>query len=193
MTPEAVREMCEKLASRFKNGQEWEDLISEGFIAAMTALEEDPDLEEPVVYNTARRAMQNYYNFKLKPVYIPRSGKADQLMAKIIRGNTPDDLEGTDRLLFMALTGETDAVEANTLKVMGNSTEEDYIRGETTTKVLETMFDICTIKEAFVLYEHLVNDRTLMNISQELEVSDRTVSKWKASGLKKLKEALVDT
>lgn len=179
--------ICNTLATKYKNYQEKEDLISEGYLAGLEAIEigEDP-------YHAARRAMNDYYNIKRKPVSIPRSGAARSIISQMARDNLPNTLEGTDRLLYLALKGDLDEVEATTMRTEEDPTETNYILGDLYKKALDNILtsDMFTVNESFVLYELFYNERSIVDISQDLNVSDKTCATYRDSALEKLKEVL---
>lgn len=66
-----VMGMCQKLARRFNNKNEYDDLVSEGTIVCLTLLKEDKNTHPAKMYREARRRMHDYLNVEALPVNVP--------------------------------------------------------------------------------------------------------------------------
>lgn len=188
MTHEQLQKACETLAAKYKNSQEFLDLVSEGYLAGLESLNDGNPPE--VTYNKARKAMHNYYNLKLKPVYIPRSGASDKAVADISRDTIPENLKGTQRALYAALRGETDLVEANTIRDE-LSTEDRYILKEEFTHLMDLVFSEelgLTTNQKLAIYEIHQLGKNQTQIADELGVTQQAVDQWYSGGIKRLKE-----
>lgn len=190
MKHEELQKACETLAAKYKNSLEFDDLVSEGYLAGLESINEGNPPE--VTYNKARKAMHTYYNLKLKPVHIPRSDASDRAIANISRGTIPEDLRGTQRALYAALRGETDMVEANTIRDE-LSTEDRYIQREYIGYLMDLVFSDevgLTSLEQAAIYEKYVLGKTFKLIAEENCVSSEAIAARSRNGIKKLKDKL---
>jgi len=61
------------LAKKYNNSGLYNDLVQEGLLAALEALEQGVE-DEKKVFGVMRRRMNDFYNFGQLPVYVPPSG-----------------------------------------------------------------------------------------------------------------------
>jgi len=187
VSPEKVMKVCNILAKRYKDSQEYEDLYQEGFLAAWEALENGADM--PNAIGIMRRAMNDYKNITLKPVSIPKSGAVYSLLGAINSGSGVSPQGNTEVALYEALTGSLDTIQPSTKGVVEGS-EETYITKELHQYVVDCLWVYLEPQEAAVIHLMYVEDYTQYEVAQELDLPQGTVSKVSRKGMKKLKKAL---
>lgn len=191
---DTLLKVCKKLSKKYKSRQEQEDLYHEGIVKCLELVFEANELGEELTevdfYNVARRAMGDYYNISLKPVAVPKSGKAYSALANLKRDNMPDNLTGTERLLYAALSGETDSVDENTLK---NTPEQKFIDSDTVSKALNIIVntELLSQVEAEVLFGVFYEGKSIQDMADILGVSRVTSNQYYRKGLAKLQKSLV--
>jgi RNA polymerase sigma factor (sigma-70 family) len=103
--------LCKSLARRYRNTQQFDDLVSEGVLACYEALAEGKTTPSDFT-GAARRAMNDYINVKTKAVSIPTGGSA-KAVSKAMSSET--ELE--------SLTGMSDGTLLSFVQAMSNLTE----------------------------------------------------------------------
>ena len=103
--------LCKSLARRYRNTQQFDDLVSEGVLACYEALAEGKTTPSDFT-GAARKAMHNYINVKTKAVSIPTGWNA-YAVSKAMSSET--ELEG--------VTGMSDGTLLSFVQAMSNLTE----------------------------------------------------------------------
>ena len=112
MTDPEILKLCKSLARRYKNQNQYDDLVSEGLLACYELRETGSATDKQEYVRLARRVMNDYNNIKVKAVNIPSTWAARRA-SKAISGDTETDgLEGVTNGTFLAL-----------MAAMSNSTE----------------------------------------------------------------------
>ena len=112
MTDQDILKLCKSLARRYKNQNQYDDLVSEGLLACYELRETGSATDKQEYVRLARRVMNDYNNIKVKAVNIPSTWAARRA-SKAISGDTETDgLEGVTNGTFLAL-----------MAAMSNSTE----------------------------------------------------------------------
>ena len=75
MTNQEILDMCRRLASKYRNAQEYDDLVSTGVCKCLEMRAEGVD-EPSKLYHDARKEMGDYVNIRQSPVTYPRGGRA---------------------------------------------------------------------------------------------------------------------
>lgn len=175
---------CQKLAHRYKSTQEYDDLVSEGYIAGMEALEEG--LSEDAVRGKVRRAMSKYITGIKTPVDIPFSGEAHSIMAAIRR---EEDLSRYSQALVAALCASEEPVQPNTLK-SDTTTEDDYIKYQIEENLKYVLYFWLTHAESYLIHRLFFEDASESALADELGVTQQYVNQRKNEILKKLRKYL---
>ena len=186
-TVEKLQATASILASRYRDSQEYDDLFQEGFLAGWEALVSGSDV--PTAIGAMRRAMNDYKNISLKPVYVPKSGDVRAFLKrlKVADGSHPQGT--TERALYEALRGSTEGVQPSTLGTV-KSVEDVLVEKDLYEYVTNHLWVFLSPEEATVVQLVCLEDCTQEEASRDLGLSQGTVSKGLASGLKKLKRAL---
>lgn len=181
MKQDEILKMCRSLARKYNDPQEYDDLVSEGVIACMELLEKG-ETNKNGLYTRAAFVMNDYYNIKRKPVYVPVQGKAKGM-------SVDDSTDGwTETAMHNALYGETVEIEEHTLQVP--STEELFERKEFTEYVYKQAKSLLCEEEFELIFMRYWEDMTQQEVAEVLQISQQAVQKREKVALSKLSRLL---
>lgn len=149
MQVDEIRTMCEKLASKYQNQQEFDDLVSVGVLKCLELVAEGVK-SPPALYYRARDEMNDYFNLKSSPISYSkgRSGREQH--------------KAEDNTYIDALDAEIQAIDTYGSFEIKN--------------VMEVLSKDLTDYEKRVMLLLYNNDNDLNCVSQMLGVSRRAVS-----------------
>lgn len=177
MKQDEILKMCRSLARKYNDPQEYDDLVSEGVIACMDLLERG-ETNKNILYTSAAISMNEYYNIKRKPVYVPVQGKAKGM-------SSDDEADGwTDVAMHNALYGETVEIEEHTLQVP--STEDLYERKEWLARVHAVAITCLTQEEWAIIRMRYWEDMTQDDVGKIMCKNKMWVSRKEKSALDKI-------
>jgi len=177
MRSKEILKMCRSLARKYNDPQEYEDLVSEGVIACLELLESG-ETNKNALYTRAAFIMNDYYNIKRSPVYVPIQGKAKGM-------SSDDDISGwTETAMHNALYGESVEIEEHTLQVP--STEELYERKEWLARVQTIALTCLTQEEWSIIKMRYWEDMTQDEVATVLCKNKMWVSRKERSALDKI-------
>lgn len=176
---------CQKLAHRYKSTQEYDDLVTEGYIAGIEAQSEG--LTEEAVRGKVRRAMSRYLTSLRTPVDVPYSGETHNAMAAIRR---EEDLSNYSQALVVALCASEEPVQPNTLK-SDTTTEDDYIRYQIEENLKYILYFWLTHAESYLIHKLFFEEVSQSTLADELGVTQQYVNLRKNEVLKKLRKYLL--
>ena len=120
MEDHKILKLCQVLANRYRNGSQYEDLLSEGLVACYECKDQGKTAEKDYV-GAARRAMNDYINIKTKAVSIPNSGSAHIVSRAMGQEEELSEVDGlkdsTLALMQQAMGNYTLQLEYDTLYV----------------------------------------------------------------------------
>ena len=87
MNPEFIETLSKKSASKYYNTSHYDDLISEGVLAAYEELAENPKATEQRLYQVVNWAQWKFLNVDSLPVYMPEN------LVRVVKGMGSDDVE----------------------------------------------------------------------------------------------------
>lgn len=177
-------EHCQKLAHRYKSTQEYDDLVSEGYIAGVEAQSEG--LPEEAVRGKVRTAMSRYMTGLSTPVDVPDSGEAHRVRAAIRR---EEDLSRYSSALIAALCASEEPVQPNTLR-SDTTTEDDYIKYQLEENLKYILYFWLAHAESYLIHKLFFEEVTQSELADELGVTQQYVNLRKNEILKKLKKYL---
>jgi DNA-directed RNA polymerase specialized sigma subunit len=180
-----LHEHCQKLAHRYKSTQEYDDLVSEGYIAGMEALEEG--LPENAIKSKVRRAMSKYITGLRTPVDVPFSGETHRVMAAIRR---EEDLSRYSQALVAALCASEEPVQPNTLR-SDTTTEEEYIKHQIEENLKYVLYFWLSHAESYLIHRLFFEDASESALADELGVTQQYVNLRKNEVLGKLRAYLL--
>lgn len=112
MTDTEILKLCKSLARRYKNQNQYDDLVSEGLLACYELRETGSATDKQEYVRLARRVMNDYNNIKVKAVNIPSTWAARRASKAISEDTETDGLDGVASGTFLSL-----------MAAMSNSTE----------------------------------------------------------------------
>lgn len=183
--------LCKSLAKRYKNTQQFEDLVSEGIVACYEVLAQGKTEPSDFV-GAARRAMNNYTNVKNKAVSIPVSGNAYNVsyaMSLDKRVESMDGMsDGTLLSLVQAMTNTTESAGDDTAFTADHA--ELFEEKEYQAYVMSVVKKTLTPTESKVIQLRYVDDMTQDEVSDVFQTSKMWVSRHERDALAKLRKKL---
>ena len=192
MTDPEILKLCKSLARRYKNQNQYDDLVSEGLLACYELRETGSATDKQEYVRLARRVMNDYNNIKVKAVNIPSTWAARRA-SKAISGDTETDgLEGVTNGTFLAL-----------MAAMSNSTEllsedsaftpdhaEAYEEREYYIHVISVAIVTLNPTEWQILKMRYLDGMTQDVVAEETGTHQRWVSRIEVNALDKMRSTL---
>jgi len=177
MTEQEILKMCKNLAKKYKNRQEYDDLVSEGVLKCLEELRKG-NKEKNLLKRHARVAMSDYYNHKRKVVPVPNSSLAHS----ISRG------QETNSWTAMALQRAlyTPSVEIREEMALGESPETILERKQFIRHVFMTAFNCLTHDEWTIIRMRYWDGMTQEAVGKEMCHNKMWVSRKEKSALEKI-------
>lgn len=184
--------LCKSLARRYRNTQQFDDLVSEGVLACYEALAEGKTTPSDFT-GAARKAMHNYINVKTKAVSIPTGWNA-YAVSKAMSSET--ELEGVTGMsdgtllsFVQAMSNLTESVTDDTAFTVDHATlfEEKEYQAYVMSVAKETL----STEEMNIIQLRYFRDMTQDEVAEHMELSQKTVSRQEISALEKIKKKLV--
>jgi len=185
-TSEIIK-MCEKLASKYKAPQHYDDLVQEGVLACYEVLAQDDDPHPAQLWRMANRRMYDYLNFDTNPMSIPASDTA----RKVSRGTgeiTGNYSEAGIQHLERTLSYEV--VEMDDFMAFAPDHAEEYEDKDYAAYVMSVAVTTLTEVEMAILKARFFEDKSQEELADEYEVSQQTISRWEDEMMKKLRNNL---
>jgi RNA polymerase sigma factor (sigma-70 family) len=184
--------LCKSLARRYRNTQQFDDLVSEGVLACYEALADGKTTPADFT-GAARRAMHDYINVKTKAVSIPVGSNAKEV-SKAMSSDTETSTittmsEGTLLSLVQAMTNLTESATDDTAFTVDHA--EAYEEKEYHAHVLSVAKKTLTATEMTILNMRYFQDMTQDEVADALETNKMWVSRHEKDSLVKLKQQLV--
>lgn len=193
MTDAEILKLCKSLARRYKNHNQYDDLVSEGIVACYELRDTGSATDKQDYVRLARRVMNDYNNIKVKAVNIP-STWASRRASKAISGELEVD----------ALEGVADATFISLMAAMLNSTEllsedsaftpdhaEAYEEKEYYIHVITVALMTLSATEWQIIKMRYIDGMTQDVVAEEFGFDQSWVSKLENSALLKLKKRLL--
>lgn len=181
-----ITSRAEALASRYKSGQDYQDLIQEGILVGLELLHSGVD-DDGKLIGAMRRRMNDYHNYDNRTVAIPSSGASRAAMATIGR-STPSELQETP-LMQALMNSYAVSLEDCSLTTEDSHTQnfedEEYLQH--VLFVMEECLDSKTYDVVAAVYLH---GETQETVAQELGVTQQYVNQVLKFGLQKIKGEL---
>jgi RNA polymerase sigma factor (sigma-70 family) len=177
MKNDEIIKMCRSLARKYNDPQEYDDLVSEGVICVLDLIAQG-EKRKSVLHKSAAVVMNEYYNIKRSPVYVPVQGKAKGMGAD-------DDVEGwTSTALQQALYGES--VEYEEYMSQVPSTADVYEHKEWLAFVVALAITNLRQDEWNLIKMRFWEDLTQEEVAKVLQISRQGVAKREKIALDKL-------
>lgn len=190
MQAEDIQKMCRALARRFKNYNEYEDLIQEGILAVYEQLREKPTSPPAKLYRVALTRMHDYLNIDLLPFTVPASDAVRQLVrdneAEVSSSYSQQGIEH----LRLVLMGEQ--VELERYQTTAPSTEEVYIQQQLDQKLSEGLKESLSQEDQLLFYMRFVEGLTQAQVATYLNTSQVWASKREKQMIEKVKRVVAN-
>lgn len=183
--------LCKSLARRYRNTQQFNDLVSEGVLACYETLAEGKT--SPADFTgAARRAMNDYINVKTKAVSIP-TGRNAQVVSKAMSsdielGSVDGMSEGTLLSFVQAMSNLTESVGDDTAFTIDHAVlfeEKDY-----QAHVMNVAKKILSATQMKVIELRYFQDMTQDEVGTMLGTNKMWVSRHEKEALSKLRKNL---
>lgn len=190
MTTDEILHMCQKLARRYNNYQEYDDLVQEGVLACLEALDKNPKTYPARLYWSAITSMHYYANFNGLPLKVPKS----ELSVKMSRNPNMSDeelMENTDwsadsiKLLRSALNPEM--LELDKLDEHENSSEDLIMKAEFSQELNKRLSEKLTTDEQIMVFMLFQEEMTQTECGNFFGISQQAFSKRENKLLEKIK------
>jgi RNA polymerase sigma factor (sigma-70 family) len=184
--------LCKSLARRYRNTQQFDDLVSEGVVACYEALAEGKTAPADFT-GAARRAMHDYINVKTKAVSIPTSHGSYTVSHAMSKDKVIDNLDGISEAtllsLVQAMSNLTESAADDTAFTVDHA--EVFEEKEYHAYVLSVAKKTLTATEMTILKMRYFQDMTQDEVADALEISQKLVSRHEILALSKVKKKLV--
>lgn len=191
-TDEQIQKLCHKLALRYRNREQYEDLVSEGILACLESRDLGRASNSDYV-GVARRAMNDYINIKLKSVSIPCTWASRSVSNAIASGKDIEKLSGvkggTLGSLMAAMLNQTEWLNENLLFTADHA--EKYEQQEYHEHVLSVALKILSEEELEIINLRYLKGMTQNEVGDVLGFNKMWVSRHEKMALSKLKLSLV--
>jgi RNA polymerase sigma factor (sigma-70 family) len=196
MTTDEILHMCQRLARKYKNRQEYNDLVQEGFLACLEALEKNPEAYPARLYWDATTRIHYYANFNNLPVRVPKSGMSVKMSRN--RGMSDEELkEGSEgwtdegiRLLRVALDSES--VELDKLDEHELSSESLIIKAEFSHELNKRLSENLTENEQIMVFMLFEEGMTKEECGDFFGISRQAFTKREEKLLDKIRAIVAD-
>jgi len=184
--------LCKSLARRYKNTQQFDDLVSEGVVACYEVLAQGKT-EHSEFVGAARRAMNDYINVKTKAVYIPTGGNAKAISHAMSSDDEVESVagmsDGTLLSFLQAMTNMTENISDDTAFTKDHA--EVFEKKEYHAYIMSVVKKTLSATELKVIELRYFNDMTQDEVADRMKTSQKLVSRQEISALQKLRKKLV--
>ena len=184
---EFINNKAEYLASRYKNGQMYQDLKQEALVVGYSLLEDGVTCEKKIT-GAMRTRLNDFYNFEQLPVYVPSSGHTRKARIALQRGDTSQHVEWPLLQALMASEG-VDQLEEGITNGHTNHVA-DYEFNDHLQHLLFLMEENLTTREYEVVTSVYLQEWTQQDVATQLGITQQRVGELLESGLTKVKEVL---
>ena len=193
LSDKEIMQICKNLAKRYRNSEQYDDLVSEGLLACYECRESGKVHKKDYV-GAARRAMNDFINIKSKAVSIPNSW-ASRTVSKVL-SNEDDNTEeldgvkgGTFSLLMSAMMNEIEDLSDTvaTTKDHAEAYEEKEYHGHVLSVAVTTLDQ----DEWQVIHMRYYKEMTQTEVANLLDTHQVWVARREKSALEKLRKCLV--
>ena len=181
MNDKDIVKMCQRLARKYNDPQEFNDLVSEATIKCLELIKSG--VTNPrVLYKSAAVEMNEYYNIRRHTVYVPVQGKAKALTME----NESD--KWTDVAMHNAL--RTDLVEIDENTATTPSAEMEYEKKEWLRYVKMKAYDVLDRVEWKIISMRYFDNMTQDEVGKRIGHNQKWVSRKEANALRKIRNNL---
>jgi RNA polymerase sigma factor (sigma-70 family) len=192
MTDPEILKLCKSLARRYKNQNQYDDLVSEGLLACYELRETGSATDKQEYVRLARRVMNDYNNIKVKAVNIPSTWAARRA-SKAISGDTETDgldgvASGTFLSLMAAMSNSTELLSEDSAFTPDHA--EAYEEREYYIHVISVAIVTLNPTEWQILKMRYLDGMTQDVVAEETGTHQRWVSRIEVNALDKMRSTL---
>ena len=191
-TDTEILHLCRSLAGRYRNQNHYDDLVSEGLISCYEA-KASGAVDKGVYISSARRAMSDYINIKIKAVNTPstwasrRASKAVSSASEVV--GLTGVADGTFNSLMAAMSNVTEDVSDDTAFTPDHAVS--YEDKEYNLHIASVAKKTLTATEWQIIKMRYFEDLTQDAVADLTQTNQRWVSRQETSALSKLRAALL--
>ena len=174
MKHEEILRMCRSLARKYNDAEEYEDLVSEGYLRVLNLLE-GGNRDSRLLYSHAQSAMNEYYNYSRGAVRVPRSSSASLTTAESVADSW------TALALKNALYG--DAIEYEEYMSETPSTEDLFEHREYLQHILNVASRVLSEVELKIIHMRYWQDMSQDEVGNALGYNKMWVSRKETKAL----------
>ena len=175
MNNNQILTLCKSLARRYTGRDDYQDILSEGLLAAYESIEKGNNNTRQIT-GACRRAMNDYVNHGSKLVKVPSNGANRDLSG---------DSEGRELSALLALRNDVVSEDAITTSVPSASVA--YEKADYEAYVMSVAVTCLTAREMAILKELYFVGRHKTDLAEKYEVSSQTIADWEEKILDKLR------
>ena len=192
MTDPDILKLCKSLARRYKNQNQYDDLVSEGLLACYELRETGSATDKQEYVRLARRVMNDYNNIKVKAVNIPSTWAARRA-SKAISGDTETDgldgvASGTFLSLMAAMSNSTELLSEDSAFTPDHA--EAYEEREYYIHVISVAIVTLNPTEWQILKMRYLDGMTQDVVAEEFGLDQSWVSRHESVALEKIRKKL---
>ena len=191
-SPVDFNSLCKSLARRYRNTQQFDDLVSEGVLACYETLAEGKTAPADFT-GAARRAMHDYINVKTKAVSIPTSHGSYTVSHAMSKDRVIDTIEGITEATLLSLTQAmsnlTESATEDTAFTVDHAAlyeQKDYYR-----HIMLVAKETLSTTEMKIIEFRYFRDMTQDEVADALKTNKMWVSRHEKTALSKLHKKLV--
>ena len=181
MNENDIIKMCRRLAKKYKDPQEYDDLVSEGVMRCLE-LKNKGESKKNLFYTHAAFAMNDYYNIKRQSVYVPVHSWSKSM-------SQDDDIKSWTYLaMHNALYSET--VELDESCSATPSVEIEYEQKEWIRYIKKKMIEVLDEEELKIIDMRYFSNMTLDEVGNKLGHNKMWVNRKEKIALSKVRNNL---
>jgi len=181
MNENDIIKMCQRLAKKYKDPQEYDDLVSEGFIKCLELIKSGVN-DARILHNSAAIQMNEYYNIRKNIVYVPVHSWSKSM-------SQDDDIKSWTYLaMHNALYSET--VELQESSSATPSVEIEYEQKEWIRYIKKKMIEVLDEEELKIIDMRYFSNMTQDDVANKIGKHQKWVSRKEIKALKKIRDSL---
>ncbi len=190
MSEKEVVGMCQKLARKFNNKNEAEDLVQEGLIICYELLKEDPETHPAKLFREAKRRMHDYLNIDVLPVSVPAHNVAKRIARDADTEFSGEMSESSVVWLKSVMSAENMSYDED----FGQSQYDhvqDYEDREFEAHMMTVAITTLNQTEWTIIRMRYFDDKTQDDVANIFKTNQSWVSRHETNALEKLRKRLL--
>jgi len=182
-----ITSKAQMLASKYKNQQLYQDLVSEATLVGLELMEQGVDDEKKIV-GAMRRRLYDFMNFGQLPVYVPASGYSREGLLNMGGDESTPDIMWPLLQALMAAGGVHSLDDTNLPAISDHVKDyEDYEYLQHLMFIMEECLDSREFDMVVAVY---LNGADQQEVADEYGITQQRVSKVMDLAFKKVRKAL---